>query len=742
MSICTRVVAVIGMAIACDLVAASATAQTTTSRPRVGVALGGGSARGLAHVGVLRWLEEHRIPIDVVTGTSIGGLIGGGYATGMTPDEIETLLGGIDWDAMFGASRFEFVNVRRKRDLRAYPSRLEFGLKGGIVPPPSLNSGQQVDLLLSRIAAGAYGIASFDELPTPFRCVAVDLKRARPVVLGDGSLAQAMRATMSMPLVFPPVLMADQVLVDGGAMNNIPADVARGMGADRVIAVNVGELGTKATLDYSLVGLMMETLDAMMRANTRRGVSAADVMINVLLANYGPSDWRRASALITEGYAAAEAMRAQLLPLAISETDWQQWHTARAKARRTVLPTPAFIEISGAGISDADRMRTLLQRHVGVPFDISAIEDTIHELGGLDRYEALSWALVSRGSDHGLEIAARPKRYGPPFVFLGLSLENTTGNEFRFGLGGRYLAFDVLGSGSELRVDANVGSEPSLAVAWYRPLFGPTLFVEPAGGVGSELLSVIADGRITASLRRSRVGAGIDAGVNLGRTDEVRAGVRYGWTAASVQIGDPGFPEIDGQDAEVHLQWERDTQDDAIVPSRGLHVKTTARHFLSAPLVVDPAIDARSSRGVTQAEADVSWLKPLSASARRRLFAGGAAGTSFSGRPLPTEQFSLGGPLRMSAFSVGESRSDHFAFGAAGYLHQVTRLPDFLGGPVFLGGWLETGAAFNRGADREIDTHASTGVIADTLIGPVFAGASLGMDGDSRFYIGIGRIFR
>ena len=178
------------VAVACSW---PADAQTPAApRPRVGVALGGGSARGIAHVGVLRWLEEHRVPIDVIAGTSMGGLIGGSYATGMTPDEIEAMLGGIDWDAMFGSSRFEFSNVRRKRDLRAYPSRLEFGLKRGIVPPPSLNNGQQVDLLLSRIAAPYYGIKSFDELPTPFRCVAVDLK-TRPARRHERRIARRAR---------------------------------------------------------------------------------------------------------------------------------------------------------------------------------------------------------------------------------------------------------------------------------------------------------------------------------------------------------------------------------------------------------------------------------------------------------------------------------------------------------------------------------------------------------------------
>ena len=717
-------------------------AQTATTRPKVAVALGGGSARGLAHVGFLRWLEEHRIPIDIITGTSMGGLVGGSYATGMTPDEIETMLNGIDWDAMFGASRFQFVNVRRKRDLRAYPSRLEFGLSKGIVPPPSLNNGQQVDLLLARIAATSYAASTFNDLPTPFACVAVDLKSARPVVLRAGSLSRALRATMSLPLIFPPVVNGDQVLVDGGAMDNIPADVARTMGADRVIAVNVGDLDAKTTVDSSLLGLAMETLDAMMRANTLRATAEVDVMINVPLEGFGSLDWRRAADLIKQGYLAGETMKARLLPLAISEVEWQQWHDARMRARQASLPVPAFVEVIGAGASDAAGMRMLLQQHVGVPLDLTTLEESIRELGGLDRYETLSWALVSNGTEQGLQITARPKTYGPPFVFLGISLENTTGNEFRFGLGGRYLAFDVLGSGSELRLDAGIGSDPSLAAALYRPLWWPRVFIEPIVGVGSTSLSAIQDGRTVAEYRRSRVGVLLDIGLNLGRIDELRTGVSYGWSSASVRIGDPGLPEADGEDSAVHLKWIHDGQDDAVVPSTGTHAQTELRRYLAAPYAVAGETSTRTSEGVSQLQADATWVKSLTLSKRRRVFAVGGFGTSFNGDPLQTEQFALGGPLHMSAFSVGEKRGDHYVTGGLGYLHQVLRLPDFLGGPVFLGGWVETGSAFNDTDSAEIDFHGSTGLIADTLIGPVFLGASVGSSGDSRYYIGIGKIFR
>ena len=255
-------------------------------RPIVGVAFGGGSARGIAHVGVIRWLEEHRIPIDVAAGTSMGGLVGGAFATGMDAQELADVHPGLDWDQLFGASTFAYKNIRRKPDARAYPSRLEFGLKGGIVPPTALNSGEHVELLLGRIAAPYFEIDDFDDLPTPFRTVAVDLLSAQPVVMRRGSLADAMRATMSLPLIFPPIELDGHVLIDGGTMNNVPADVVKAMGADRVVAINVGDLSDREGVSYTMLGLAGNTLDAMMRASTRRALTSADVVINVPLQQY------------------------------------------------------------------------------------------------------------------------------------------------------------------------------------------------------------------------------------------------------------------------------------------------------------------------------------------------------------------------------------------------------------------------------------------------------------------------
>jgi NTE family protein len=728
-------------------VASSAAAQTAlqapaTPRPRVGVALGGGSARGLAHVGVLKWLEEHRIPIDVLSGTSMGGLIGGSYAAGLTPPEIEAMLAEVDWDTMFGRSGFEFANVRRKRDLRSYPSHLEFGLKNGLAPPSSLNNGQQVDLFLARIAAPYYGISTFDDLPTPFRCVAVDLKTARFVVLDRGSLATAMRATMSLPLIFPAIEDADRLLVDGGAMNNVPADVARQMGADKVIAVNVGDLTDRETVSASLFGLAGATLDAMMRANTLQALKAADVVINVPVTNYGSLDWRRFRDLIQEGYGAAEAMKDQLLPLAVSEAAWQQWSAQRAAARREEMPTIGFVEVSGAASSDTDFIRRAMAKHQSQPLDAVALAATLTELGGLDRYESLRWSVRERDGMYGLFITAFAKPYAPPFLFLGVSLENTTANEFRFGLNARYLAFDKVSSGSELRVDGALGSDPALGMALYKPIFTTRLFVEPFAGISSRTFNVVQDGRIQASYRQTRSVLGFDGGVNVSRIDEARVGVTFGRFDASVRTGDPGLPQVGGSESRFHAQWTHDDQDIPVVPSHGLRFVSRLEHFLNYPDIQLAADPTRKTDGVTQFETAASWFTSKKGARASRAFLAGGFGTSFGGHPLPTEQFPIGGLLRLGAFDAGEERGDKFVLTTAGYLRQVARLPDFVGGPLFLGSWIEGGSAFDEWEHLTWSTNLSLGVIADTIIGPVFAGFSFGFEGGTRFYIAIGQLFR
>jgi NTE family protein len=703
-------------------------------RPRVGVAFGGGSARGLAHVGIIAWLEEHHIPIDMAAGTSMGGLIGGGFAAGMSADELRAMIEATDWDVIFGSSSFPFKNIRRKEDARSFPSRLEFGLRRGLVPPTSLNDGQQVDLLLARIAGGYYRLEHFDELPTPFRTVAVDLRTAERVVLDRGSLALAMRATMSLPGIFPPVEMDGRVLVDGGALDNVPADVVRDMGAAVVIAVDVGQVAT-GDVDYSMFALMGQTVDSMMRANTRRAVEAADLSIAVDVEGFGSLDWRRSEVLMERGYEAAERHREALLKYAVSDAEWQAWLEQRNERRRRDIPVPRSIDTAGIAPSDVTFVRRTLARHVDQAFDVSAVEQDLAMLSGLDRYQGVAWGIIGPPGEESLLVRAREKPYAPPFMMLGVSLENLTSNDFRAQLAARYLAFDLFGSGSETRIEGVIGSDPSFRFSLYRPLTRTRLFARPYAGTEKNTIPFIQDDVVVAEYTQRRLLAGADLGVNLSRVSELTGGFRVARLDADVQTGDPGLPELAGLETDLRIGLRHDGHDSPVVPSRGTRATVELTRYLASP---DAEGIVRSNEDVTQLEAGVATFWKWRT--RNRLFVVASGGTSFGGNPI--SQFQLGYPFRLDAFNVGERRGDHYGVLTVGGLRQMGRLPDFLGGPIFIGSWLENGSAFNSDEDADFNTQAAFGVVVDSLIGPLVGGTSIGLDGGWRAFIAIGRIFR
>jgi len=715
------------------------TGASAQERPAVGVAFGGGGARGLAHVGVIRWLEEHHVPIDIAAGTSMGALVAGFFATGMPAAELEALLADMDWDSVFAPSDFEHKNIRRKDDARSYPPRMEFGLKGGLHAPTSPHSGQQIGLLLNRIAAPYYHLASFDELPTPLRTVAVDLLTATTVVLDRGPLAAAMRASMSVPGIFPPVELDGQVLVDGGVLNNLPADVVRSAGAHHVIAINVGGVADVRTVSYSTFGLMGATLDAMVRANTRQALAAADVVIDVPVDDFATLDFDRSAALIQAGYDAAMKMRDQLLPLAVSAAEWARWTSHRRTARPAAMIAPASLTVKGLGNSDARRLARRLEPRLGQPLDSEALARDLADLTALDRYELLSWQFVAdaRG-EVGLAVEAQPKRYAPPYLMLGLNVENTSSDQFRISMMARYLKFDLAGSGSELRVDGTAGSERGVAAALHTPIAGP-VFVVPQASVSQRTFNVIANQAVVAQYRQTRREAGAELGVSLGRNSDLRVGASLGHVLASVQVGSPSLPELRGRTAEAHVTWRIDTHDRATVPTRGLLAQLSVRRLADGPVSAEPDPSGRSSKGVSQVsgEANQFWSR-----GHHRLFAIAAGGTSFRGNPQVVDRFQLGSPFHLGALSGEEPAGNHYALATVGYLRKLTRLPEFIGGPLFAGSWLEAGDAFDTRHAATWRAQASAGLVADTLLGPLLLATSYGSGGDWRAYVSIGRMFR
>ena len=723
---------------------ASATTPQVTARPKVGLALGGGAARGIAHIGLLRWFEEHRIPIDFIAGTSMGGLIGGAYASGLTPDEIQSLMNSADWDLMFLAdSPFRYKTFRRKEDARAFPGQIDFGLKGGFKLPSGLNAGQQIGLMLDRIAMPYYDVRDFNDLPTPFSSVATDIRQGEVVVINSGSFSLALRATMAIPAVFTPVGLNEQLLVDGGALNNVPADVVKGMGADVAIAVNVSSSTDESPPPTTLFAILGQTLDSMMTSGTRAALKSADLIIVPDLKGLTGNDWRRADDLAAQGYKAAEAMSDQLLKYQVDEATYAEWMKARQARKRTKTGSISHVIVEGLNPA---QMRTVVgvleHRHLGRPVDREEIEDSILRISGSDRYEIISYVLRDGVDGPELVVRITPKSYGPPFLLPAADVQNIDSSAFALGLRLRLAIYDTPVTNSEVRFDVGIGSSQAIGIEWYKRLGQRGFFVAPRAYFTHQTFNGFNDdGEFVAEYRVKRTGAAFD----IGQTTNLRSEVRFGYEEADVRarlrVGVPTLPEANGSDRSVRLQWIFDGQNSPLVPSRGLRFGTVFRYYFDTPAIVDAAgNEFEHARDVPQGEAIASWFRRVGT--RNRLFLSGGGGTSFTHDP-GFNQFRLGGPLRLGAFNNDEIRGDNYVLGVGGLLREWFRLPDVLGGNAYYGAWLEQGSAFDDWRDAKYRAAASVGVVVETLIGPAFVGYSQSLtDGGGRFYLSLGPFLR
>jgi NTE family protein len=723
----------------------AAQAAPVAPRPRIGLALGGGAARGLAHIGVLRWLEEHRVPVDLVAGTSMGGLIGGGYATGMTPAELQALMRGIDWDAvLLTESPFADKTFRRKQDRRAFPAPIELGLRHGLTLPRGFNPGLGIGLVLDRIALPYYDLDRFDDLPTPFRCLAMDLVTARPVVLDGGPLAPAMRATMAIPGVFTPVSVDGRLLVDGGVANNVPGDVVREMGAEVVIAVDVSSASQRRgpqNLDNAdLITVLDRTLDAMMAAGARRGMEGANLVIVPDLTGLDATSWRASDLLAERGYRAAEAAAARLLPYAVGEAEFAAYSAARATRRRRALPSIRAVRVVGVPDEEQSAIVQALSGNVGLPADPARIERGLLRVAGTDRYESIDYRLATGPAGEGLVVTVHPKTYGPPFLAVGMSLDNIDASHVSASFAARLTTYGGLfGTASETRTDVQVGSRQAVAHEAIVPLRNARpLFVAPHAGAARDIRTSFEGDRTIGETRVVTSGAGIDLGLALGHLAEVRVGADTAYVRGTPLVGSPAVSRVSGSEQSANIRAAYDGQDSAIVPSRGLFARGRLTRYYRTPRVTTDSGLLESS-GFWQGEISASAFGH--AGAATRLFAIAAGGTSFGAHPA-LEDFALGGPLRLSAFNPGRIRGPSYALGAVGCLRRVGLLADMLGGDVFAGAWLETGSAFDRVAEASWRHDVSAGLVLDSLIGPIFAGGSVSVDGHRRLYIAIGQVWR
>jgi NTE family protein len=707
-------------------------ASVPAQRPRIGLALSGGGALGLAQIGVIQWLEENHIPVDRMAGTSMGSIIGVMYATGMSPAEMQKLAEGIDWnEALLPEPKYRQLSYRRKQDRRDYQVEAALGVKHGLRGPNGFDPGLSVGLLLDRIAFSESGIASFDELPIPFRCVATDMQSGDRVVLHSGSLPRAVRASMAIPGVFTPVEIDGRVLADGGMVENIPVEAVREMDADSVIAVDLQlPPGGREQLE-TLTGVLSRAVSVMILQNERRSLALASTTITVDTGNFSIGDYSRVPELIRLGYQSAAGHAAALLAYAIrDDAEWQEYLRAR-NARKRPQPKEVQSLIVEGGDSDTNhRIEQHLNSDTGVPLNLPKLETQLTRIAGQGEFDRLGYEGFTQDGVLALRVTAHEKNYGPPFVDLAVNVDGSGVAAFDFSAGARITFMDVEHHGGEWRNDLMLGSSNLAATEFYQPIANTHFFMAPYA-FASKLPRNAFEGQTrVAVFGDERAGGGFDLGYDSGRRSELRFGYQIFSGKLAPLIGSAGLPVLSGSTGEFRTRYVWDGQDSPAIPSAGTRVVASLARVLQSPGLVHP---------VDQLEVQTSSFIPTSE--KTSLFLAAAGGTTFHGTASQFQVFSLGGAFRLGAYLPNEFVGNDYGYASFGFRRELYRLPQLVGKKIYWGGWYEAGSAFNNPDSLIVRGSANAGFIADTIVGPIAIFGSVSPTGQSRVNFSIGRLF-
>jgi NTE family protein len=712
-------------------------APPAKKRPTLGLALQGGGALGLAHVGVITWMEEHHIPIDYIAGTSMGGLVGGVYATGHNAPEMRKVVNGISWDeVMAGQVPFDDLSFRRKEDARDYPNRLQFGLRQGLRFPEGFNTGQQVSLILDQVALPYSEIKSFNDLPIPFACVATDLVSGKARTFRDGSLSLALRATMSLPGIFTPVRTENAIYADGGLLENLPVQAVKKMGADVVLAIHLAEAPIKPDATLSSFGVLGQSISVMIGANELRSMELADMMVSVPVEKWGALSFDDADAIIKAGYDAAAAKSKVLLTLAVDDATWNEYIAERNARRIVNAPVPTFVAVEGSDGHLAKKVERQMAGLVGQPIDFEKLDSQIMRLRGIGRFSVLNYQMTEKNGQPGLLIKTEESVYGPPFVLPLIFVDGASLSNVQFNLGARVNWLDIGGFRSEWRTDIVLFSQYGLRSEYYHP-FTPTThwFVAPRGEVDSNPFYIFQDNQLISTYRRNIVGGGLDVGYQFGNVGELRVGYEGGWEGFELETGNPNqLPSFSGAYGDAKVQYRLNTYDNAVIPRKGSILDGTFLWSNTNPLVTNqyPVLEVGSRH----------FFKINEPSS---VFVGGFVGTTFN-HATGIPQFSLGGSQRLVAYGTNELLMNQYFLFQLGYLRQLARLPPLLGGGIYFLGLYEGAQVYNQPATAlnkasGFPTDGALGVVVNTIFGPVEAAYAYGDTGHRRFFFRIGRLF-
>ncbi|NOQ35144.1 MAG: BamA/TamA family outer membrane protein, partial [Methylococcaceae bacterium] len=701
--------------------------------------LSGGGARGAAHIGVIKVIEKAGLKIDCITGTSMGAVVGGLYAAGLSSDELEQAITEIDWINIFeDATNREALSFRRKSEDFTSLVKARAGVnENGINFPKGFVQGQKLKLTLNRllIKSGANNITDFDKLVIPFRAVATDIGTGLPVVLSKGDLTTSILASMAIPGVVEPVEINGQLLVDGFVSNNIPIDVAKKLGADRLIAVEIGSPLAKTKDLKSVLDITSQLTTIMTQQNTRQQLKLLeknDIHLRPDLGDLGTMEFKRAKEAIAIGEKSAEAINNQLIAWAANQTEIKTTHQFTAKKINTDKINVDFIEVINTSNLSDDVILAHLGLNTADSFNIKQLERGISKIHGLDLFKSVSYKFKEHDGQNGLVIIAEEKDWGVDYLRFSFDLEDDFDGETAYNFGLSYTQVALNAYNGEWRNELRIGESPRLFSEIYQPLdAGLRYFTSAFVSLNRFNTGLFNEVDKVAEYRVSIATLGGAIGRQLDDWGEVRTGLRRSWGTSDLRIGSPILKSGSFDDSYYFASFTADTLDDVSFPTSGFFSKVEYKKSLKFLGADNDYQQLRFAGGFAQSINQHSFLAKLNLN------------STLTGDTTPYTSFRLGGQLNLSAYNRNELAGGHSGLLAAIYYYNLTEQESLLSMPMRVGFSLEIGNVWMQKEDFA-STFVPSGSLflgVDTLLGPLYLGAGLGENGRHAVHFTFGKTF-
>ncbi|MDH5325545.1 MAG: patatin-like phospholipase family protein [Gammaproteobacteria bacterium] len=701
-------------------------------RPVVGLVLSGGGARGAAHVGVLGIIEKMRVPVDIITGTSMGAIAGGLYAYGYSPAELELLLSQADWEVLFSdrAPR-RGLSPRRKTDYLGYPVKNEMGFKNrSFYMPTGLLEGQKLNVYLKSLTLHAP--TKFSDLPINFRAVATDIETGEDVVLGEGSLAESLRASLSIPGIFAPVEWDGRLLVDGGIVNNVPVKLAREMGAEILIVVDLSsKLKNRKDLGspFSILG---QSIDISIQRATSFQLDALgdrDILIQPDTSGFSSTDFKRIKELTQIGILAAQSQSEKLKVLSLSESDYTQY---LAKKQRPTRP----LRVDRVVVQNQSRMsdsviETYIQTRPG-PLNMKELEQDIEKLNGLDIFESVDFDLETSDGTSTLVLTTKQKAWGPNFLRFGANIANNFNAEpTESHLSLTANTVPVGSSGSEWRTELQLGYNDVFHTEFYQPLDRRLEFyVRPWFRFEQTHLN---DFTKTRDVVNDTLVATAQLGFVAGRWFGSQFSVELGLNRAfGDSVPNTGKLSINNHDADLgawELRMVYDDLDSMEFPTSG---SLASVHWLGL----------RQTLGNAGEQDRVRINLLLSETfGKNTLTFWGSVGAVVGGDVEPDTGYTLGGLFSLSGLERNSYMGRYTGIARILYTGDYINWPTLIDIPLYFGMSVEAGNAWNDSSEIDVGTLVLAGSLfvgVDTPIGPLYLAQGFSRHSETKSYLFLG----